>query len=414
MTARTPGYWPSPWPAEDGGPRRSAAPDAPGLGLATGETLEVRVRPAEAATMVVLRKLGEVFLAGHTFGADSTAWVERIEPITLEPLARSPDLSAGPWWPGGIAAHANGSLYVTCGRWCHRLDPDCQPLMSRPLPQERPYNSLVVLSDGVLVMKDLIRDGSARSRLIVLEPGRLEPLGPEVEIPEASIARLSADGSTVYVIGDHTAFRYAWDARAGRLTIDDGWRIPYRTRADQSYGWDCVIEGGHVWFMDNGDHRYAGTMRDAGVASGPVHLVRAAVDGGGFELIEVSGLPGGAVTNPPLYDPERRIAVAFDSANAVLAAWRFTDGRFSPLWRHPFGTASHMIRYPDTGELVVNDHGERGDEVVVLDIESGAERGRAHTTSPVQSVVFPAAGWQRDFYYCSFACVARVAVGAGR
>ena len=73
-----------------------------------------------------------------------------------------------------------------------------------------------------------------------------------------------------------------------------------------------------------------------------------------------------------------------------------------------------MIRYRDTGELVVNDHGERGDEVVVLDIESGVERARANTTSPVQSVVFPVAGWQRDFYYRSFACVAPVAVRAGR
>jgi hypothetical protein len=189
--------------------------------------------------------------------------------------------------------------------------------------------------------------------------------------------------------------------------------VRYRCRPDQSYGWDPVIEGGQVWFMDNGDHRYAGTMLGAGVAEGPVHLVRAAVGDGSFELLEISGRPSGAVTNPPLYDPERRIAVAFDSANAVLAAWRFADGRFAPLWRHPFGTASHMIRYPDTGELVVNDHGERGDEVVVLDIESGVERARANTTSPVQSVVFPAAGWERDFYYCSFACVARIAVGGG-
>lgn len=403
----TPGYWPSPWPCEDGGPRRAAAPDGAGLGLRPGETLAATAREA-VATMVVLRRPGEVFLTGHTFGPDSMAWVERIDPVTLAPLARSPDLAGGPFWPGGIAAHANGSLYVTYGRWCHRLDPDCLPLMSRELPRPRPYNSLLVLPDGTLVMKDLIRDGSARSRLIALEPERLEPLAPELELPEASIARLSADGSTVYVIGDHCAYRVHWDGRACRFTLDDAWRVPYRQDLHQSYGWDAVIEGGHVWFMDNGDHRYAGTMQGAGVATGPVHLVRAAVDGGAFELLPISGLPAGAVTNPPLYDPERRIAVTFDSANAHLAAWRFADGRFTSLWTQPFGTASHMIRYPDTGELVVNDHGERGDEVVVLDIESGAERARVNTGSPVQSVVFPAAGWGRDLYYCSFACVARV------
>ena len=90
--------------------------------------------------------------------------MERIDPDSLAPLERSPDLSAGPFWPGGLAAHANGSLYVIYGRWCHRLAPDCTPVVSRQLPQERPYNSFVVLPDGVLVMKDLIKDGSTRSR----------------------------------------------------------------------------------------------------------------------------------------------------------------------------------------------------------------------------------------------------------
>ena len=75
----TPGYWPSPWPAEDGGPRRSAAPDGAGLAMAAGETLAVTARPAAAATMVVLREPGEVFVAGHTFGDDSAFWAERID-----------------------------------------------------------------------------------------------------------------------------------------------------------------------------------------------------------------------------------------------------------------------------------------------------------------------------------------------
>jgi hypothetical protein len=69
-----------------------------------------------------------------------------------------------------------------------------------------------------------------------------------------------------------------------------------------------------------------------------------------------------------------------------------------------------MIRYPDTGELVVNDHGDAGDAVVVLDIESGEERARVATGSPVQSVVFPAAGFERDLWYTSFAGVAHVRV----
>ena len=360
--------------------------------------------------MIVLRDPGEVFLAGHSFGPDSRAWVERLDVETLAPRARSPELPAGPWWPGGIAAHGNGSLYVTCGRWCHRLDAGCAPLAGRELPCDRPYNSLLVLPGGHLVMKDIIRDGSEPSRLVVLEPERLELAAPEVTIPEPSIARISADGDTVYVLGDHTAYRYHWDAARGEITLDDAWRVPYRQLVDQSYAWDAVVEGGNLWFMDNGDHRYAGTMRGAGVAPGPVHLVRASLDTGAFELIPVCGAPAGAITNPPLYDPERHLAVAFDSANAVLAAFRFTGALLEPAWSKPLGTASHMIRYPDTGELVVNDHDDTGDAVVVVDIATGDERARAATGSPVQSVVFPAAGFGREFWYCSFARVARVAV----
>ena len=81
--------------------------------------------------MVVLRDPGEVFLLRHTAGPDAISWVERIDPITLEPLARSDDLPGGPTWPGGIAAHANGSLYVVFGNHAHRLGPDLAVLASR-------------------------------------------------------------------------------------------------------------------------------------------------------------------------------------------------------------------------------------------------------------------------------------------
>jgi hypothetical protein len=102
-----------------------------------------------------------------------------------------------------------------------------------------------------------------------------------------------------------------------------------------------------------------------------------------------------------------------------------------------------VLRYPDTGELVVGDFHDwtptirrpalrrlamRGsrpiqsarfralaarrahDDVVVLDIETGEERARAAVGSLFQSAVFPAAGWERDLYWCTFSTLARVAV----
>ena len=123
MTSRDPGYWPSRWPAEDGGPKRRQVPvggSAPALPAAG---VDVRSRDAIAATMVVLREPGEVFLLRHTAGPDAISWVERIDPVTLEVRDRSPDLPGGPAWPGGLAAHANGSLVVVFGNHAHRPRP---------------------------------------------------------------------------------------------------------------------------------------------------------------------------------------------------------------------------------------------------------------------------------------------------
>ena len=451
-THTPPGYWPSPWPGEDGGPRRSQAPHGvSGLGIQPGERLEVTSRDAWAATMVVLREPGEVFALRHTIGArtyrsPTVGRVERIDPDTLEPVARSPELPAGPFWPGGLAAHANGSLHTVYGRWCHRLAPDCSVLAARELPQPRPYNSFVILADGTLATKDFDRSCQSPARLSLLDPDTLEPRCAEVDLPEPVIARLSADGLTLYVVGVTTAFRYRWDAFAGRLELDDAWRVPYRTRPDQSYGWDPVVEGGHLWFMDNGEHRYVTSMLGAGVASGPVHLVRASLESAADrEVVEIAGMPRGTVTDPPLYDPDRRIALAYDSGNGIVTAWRSPEGGepLEPLWRRPCATASHMIRYPDTGEVVLGDFhdgfpGLRGsriqalagrsatllssrrvraagarrshDDVVVVDIETGAEKARALVPSLFQSVLFPAPGWGRDLYYVTFSTIARVRV----
>jgi hypothetical protein len=390
-------------------------PRAPGLGLTPGARLQVTGRMSLMNTMVVLRAPGEVFLQGHSGpGPDTTAWVERIDPVSLEPLARSPDLVGEVFWPGGIVAHANGSLYVAYGRYCHRLDGDCRVIARRKLPRATPYNSLLVLSDGNLVMKNMVFDDGGCSYLLVLEPNELTPVAGEVEVPEASIARIAAAvtpaGEFGYVVGDQHVFRFRY--AAGRLVRDERWRMRYRTEpeTEQSYGWDPVITDDDVWFMDNGAHRYSTTMRDAGVASGPVHLIRVSThDARDHELFTPFDLRHGTITNPPAVDPSRRIVVAYDSGNARIGGFRFRGpGRFERLWAHPFGASSHFIVYPDTGEIVVNDFHDDADDVVVLNIETGAELARAPTGSPMQSVVFMAAGFGRDLYYCSFSTVARV------
>ncbi len=416
-----PGYWPSRWPGEDGGPRRLAIPrSGSGLAIGTGERLDVVSRAVPLSTMVVLREPGEVFLLGHTTGTDAISWVEQIDPVTLEVVTRSPDLPGGKTWPGGVAAHANGSLYVAFGRHVHRLTPDLEIVTSRVLPRDRPYNSFVILPDGAIALKDFAgalpggipNDAGAASELLVLEPESLE-ITARLQLPEASIARLSAAGDTIYVVGDECLFRVQWDGHA--LALDDAFRPRYRTLTGQTYGWDAVLTERAAWFLDNGagSEGYAGTFVGRGVSAAPLHLVRVDLASGAVGLTEICGFPNGIVANPPAIDESRAIAVGYDSANGVLAAFDFdTDGNTSVRWARAQNHACHPIVFADTGEVVTADHdGERMmDQIVVLDIETGRERARVDTESPLQSVVFLAPGFERDLYYCAFPCVSRIRV----
>ena len=114
MTAAAPpaGYWPSPWPGEDGGPARRQVPHgSPGLDIGPGESLDTTFRLAPVAVMPVLRDPGEVyFLTCSGPGDDTTMTLERIDPESLEPVATTGPVPTGPFWPGGVAAHADGSL----------------------------------------------------------------------------------------------------------------------------------------------------------------------------------------------------------------------------------------------------------------------------------------------------------------
>lgn len=407
-----PGYWPSPWPGEDGGPARLQA-----TSRAFGHGDDVIFRSAIATTMVVLRDPGEVFSLHHTAGTDAVSWVERIDPFTLDTVVRSPDLAGGPTWPGGIAAHANGSLYAVFGNHAHRLDAHCNVVASRTLPRIKPYNSFVILPDGHLATKDFGgvlpgKDPATHvdepAELLVLEPEGLEIVA-HVTLPEASIARLSADGSTVYVVGTTTLWRVDWNN--GALALDSKFAPRYVQMDGQTYGWDPVLALGCAWFLDNGfgSERYAGTFRGQGINTAPLHLVRIDLETGATALAEICGRANGVIANPPLVDTRRKIAVGYDSGNGVITA--FDTSTLRARWTRAQNHACHPLLFASDGALVTTDHDadRMMDHIVVLDIETGDERWRAESGSPVQSVLFPAPGWNNDLYSCSFAGIARVA-----
>lgn len=358
--------------------------------------------------MTVLGSPGEVFLLCHQalrsrLGLPTRAWVERIDPVSLRTLERSPLLPGGPMWPGGVAVHRNGDLYVVYGRFAHRLGRDLRVKASAKLPIPEPHNSFVILPDGHLALKNLSRTRPARLQL--LEPDRLATVAT-LDCPEPSVARLSALGNDIYVVGLSSIFRATWD---GTSLGWDRWRHDYAGGTAQTHGWDVVLGGDQAWFMDNGEHRYQTSMVGRGVAPTANRLIRVSLaDAADHEALEVSGLPGGSITNPPLYDAQRRIIVGFDSANRFMKAWRHGETGLVPLWeRAGIGCASHMILLPHSGRLVTNDYQGR-EAVVLLDIETGDLLVRAEVGGITQGVVFPSIGWNDDIYWCSMRRVARI------
>ncbi len=413
------GYLDSPWPCEDGGPQRLQTPrSGAALGLLSGEErLGCVTRNTLLSTMTVLGAPGEVYLLTHSalrarIGLATTSCVEQIDPLTLKTKHRSPRLAGGPMWPGGMAIHRNGDIYVVYGRHAHRLSRRCELLASLRLPIDQPHNSFVVLDNGLIVTKNL--SDTRRAHLSVIDATSLTLAGPGTECPEPSIARLSAVGNCVYVVGVRSILRYHWIKQTQSLVHDTGWRLDYIAGSAQTYGWDVVLDGDNAWFMDNGQHRYLYTMVGAGVSRSAIRLIRVSMsDARDHAHTTISGLPGGSVTNPPLVDLRRRIVVAYDSANRYLRAWQFDpdSGALRSLWhKADFGCASHMLLYPDSGELVVNDYRALGEEVVLLDIATGLERARVRSGGLTQGVVFPSPGWGRDLYWSSMGRLARIFV----
>lgn len=399
------------WRYEDGGPgRRQVVPG--GLDVQPHETLSVHTRLAPVVTMVVGDGADALYLLRHTAGEGAVSFVERIDPTTLEPAAQSVELAGGPVWPGGIGVADDGALHVVFGNHAHRLDADLHVVASRTLPRDRPYNSFVTLTDGQLVTKDfggslpgapVAADEREPCELVVLDPVSLEIVASLV-LPEPSIARLSAGGDDVSVVGDTSLLRVRWDGAA--LTLDDDFTARYRTLDGQTYGWDCVLAAGAAWFLDDGDgsERFTGTLRGNGLSSAPLHLVRVGLDDGDVAMVEVCGKAGGLVANPPVVDEGRGIVVGYDSGNGVLAGFDVTT--LDQRWRRDQDHASHLLLYEDTGEVVTGD----GTDVVVLDITDGRELARADTGAGIQSVLFPAPGRARDFYVTTLVSVSRVSV----
>ena len=91
--------------------------------------------------MIIEREPGQLYMGGTMAaftGPPPFGWVQRIDPISLEPIVTSPELPCGDHvWCGAIIAHANGSIISINGSYIHRLDPDdLSIIVERQLPAD--------------------------------------------------------------------------------------------------------------------------------------------------------------------------------------------------------------------------------------------------------------------------------------
>ncbi|MFN0202575.1 MAG: hypothetical protein ACKVTZ_13710, partial [Bacteroidia bacterium] len=133
----------------------------------------------------------------------------------------------------------------------------------------------------------------------------------------------------------------------------------------------------------------------------PVRVHRVSkTDSSSVDVLTPFGIPYGGHGANPVYVQEKNILVTFDSLNRKTGAWRYTGpGDFTQLWVHDIGNTQTALYYPDTGEIVFDDFLlDETVDAVVVDIETGAVKGRVATNTRYTACMGISPGLGRDFY----------------
>lgn len=420
----TPGYYEnSNYPVEYGGVRRQKHARSPGLNIQADEHLAITSRQFPAgrwviATFDVDERLF-VFGCSVPGQADmSFGWLEEIDPITLETINTSPELATGGHnWCGGASVLADGTIITGFGRYIHKLNLDLELISALELPVDQAHNGILRLSDGMMITRSMEHDPSRNSVFTVFSPSDLECL-QTFEFSGSSIGRFCIDPGNdedkLYATTTTHIHRLIY--KDGQLSNDPTWSARYELPGeDQGFAWCNTVGDDSVWFMDMGDlPPMESIMRAYPLGSKPVTLspqnqapVRvhrvSTQDCSSSDALTPFGLPAGGQGASPLYIQDKNILMAFDTLNRKTGAWRFNGpGDFTELWVRDIGNSNQPLYYPDTGEVILDDVlADYSVDAVVVDIETGAEKGRIATGTLFIAGMMACPGFGRDFYAAS-------------
>ena len=345
----------------------------------------------------------------------SIGWVEEVDPITLETIRHSPELTTGGHnWCGGAAVLADCTIITGFGNRVHKLSLDLELINELELPVDHAHNGISLLSDGMMITRNLEHDHNKASVFTIFDPNTLKVV-KTVEFLGASIGRFCVDptpaGDYVYATTPTHIHRLIYKDQ--NLVLDENWSASYDLPGeDQSFAWCNTVGDDSVWFMDMGDTPPLETIMRAypvgtkplafsKPCSAPVRVHRVSTtDSRSTDVLTPFGLPNGGHNSSPLYVQDKKILLTFDTNNRKTGAWRFNgSGDFEELWVHDIGNSNQVFYYPDTGEVVLDDVLEDNSvDTVLIDIETGEEKGRVSTGARTAAGMAFYPGLGRDLY----------------
>jgi hypothetical protein len=417
-------YQHSIYPWEYGGGRRQKHARSPGLNIQPNEKLACTTRQFTAGSWVIGTAVADekVFVIGccAPMQADySFGWVEQVDPVTLKRIRRSPDLkSGGHNWCGGGGFIASGHLLIGNGRYVQKLNLDLEVVGELQLPVDHAHNGLLMLSDGMAITRNLEYVRGKPSWFTVFDPQTMEVV-ERYEFVGDSIGRFSVDGKDDYdhIYATTSTHIHRLIYKDGRLSLDQNWSASYDLAGeDQGFAWCNVLGDDSVWFMDMGDNAVnrqimsaypVGTaplkllQREFILHRAPQRVFRVSTDNSDcMDVLTLFGDPKGQMNAAPLYVQDRHILVAFDTYNGKIGGWRYHGpGKFTLLWQAKIRNSNQMLYFPDTGEIIMDDVLDAMNvDAVVIDVETGAEKGRVGTGTFMPSAMIFGPGYGRDVY----------------